>query len=147
MPYVPEAQYSQMMSNFYGQMQTQNPYFYQQTNVPQRMDTSQMQRQIPQPSQTSVLNGQFVDSIDFVKAQNVDLSGNPVFYPAVDRTTIYVKQLSSTGQSQILTYALVTEEKKEETPKNQNIVTKDELEKMKQDIIAEITAVKDMFNS
>ena len=51
-----------------------------------------------------------VDSIDVVKAKNVDMSGNVTFYPKSDMTEIYTKQLQSDGTSRIVTYRAVQPE-------------------------------------
>lgn len=60
--------------------------------------------------QNETLNGKYVDSIDVVKAQNVDMSGNVTWYPRSDRNEVYCKGLNpNTGASYILTYKLVEE--------------------------------------
>ena len=79
-----------------------------------------MQAQYNQPTyaQQPSLNGEIVDSIDVVRAKNVDMSGNPTFYPKSDMTEIYTKQLQSDGTSCIVTYrAVQPEESKPEQVK------------------------------
>lgn len=107
-------------------MQYFNPYYQQpmqqQYNPlqPQYERLAQMQAQYNQPTyaQQPSLNGEIVDSIDVVRAKNVDMSGNPTFYPKSDMTEIYTKQLQSDGTSCIVTYrAVQPEESKPEQVK------------------------------
>ena len=82
-------------------MQYGNPYFAQpfqqiqpyqdrlaqlQNSYQQAMPYGQAQiqqpiQQMPQVPQIPMLQGQMVDGIDTVKAKDVDMSGNPVYYP------------------------------------------------------------------
>lgn len=135
MPYITDSQYQMMMNNSCIPNRIPNQYQF-----PQYQQVQQPMQQQMKPQQT--LNGQFVDGIDFVKAQNVDMTGNPVFYPSMDRSVIYVKQLSNTGTGQILTYVLAEEKA---GPEKASFITSDELEKMKQDIISEISGIKSLF--
>lgn len=102
-------------------MQYNNPYFQQpyqpQYNPiqPQYDRFGQYQGQYNQPqiyaqAQPTGLNGEVVDSIDVVKAKNVDMSGHVSFYPKSDMTEIYTKQLQADGTSRIVTYRAVTPE-------------------------------------
>ena len=100
-----------------------NPYFqnnpYQQPMynpmAPYQERLNQMQAQynqqpMVQQNQTMSLNGEIVDSIDVVKAKNVDMSGQPTFYPKSDLSEVYVKRLMADGTSQIVTYKAVQPE-------------------------------------
>lgn len=109
-------------------MQYFNPYYQQPMPMqqqynplqPQYERLAQMQAQYNQPTyaQQPSLNGEIVDSIDVVRAKNVDMSGNPTFYPKSDMTEIYTKQLQSDGTSCIVTYrAVQPEESKPEQVK------------------------------
>ena len=82
---------------------------------------SQMPQQIQQPG----LHGEVVDSIDVVKAKNVDMSGHPTFYPKADMSEIYTKQLMQDGTSRIVTYKAVQpeENKTEQTRQYVDIQT------------------------
>lgn len=103
-----------------------NPYQQQMYNpmTPYQDRLAQLQAQynqqppysqMIQQAQTVGLNGEVVDSIDVVKAKNVDMSGNVTFYPKSDMTEIYTKQLQADGTSRIVTYrAVQPEEKKPE---------------------------------
>ena len=90
-----------------------NPAFQQQQMynpmAPYQERLNQMQAQynqqpMVQQNQTMSLNGEIVDSIDVVKAKNVDMSGQPTFYPKSDLSEVYVKRLMADGTSQIITY-------------------------------------------
>lgn len=100
-----------------------NPYFqnnpYQQPMynpmAPYQERLNQMQAQynqqpVVQQNQAMSLNGEIVDSIDVVKAKNVDMSGQPTFYPKSDLSEVYVKRLMADGTSQIITYKAVQPE-------------------------------------
>ena len=96
-------------------MQYFNPYYQQPVQQqynplqPQYDRLAQMQAQYNQPTftQQPSLNGEIVDSVDVVRAKNVDMSGNPTFYPKSDMTEIYAKQLQADGTSRIITYKAV----------------------------------------
>ena len=96
-----------------------NPAFQQQPMynpmAPYQERLNQMQAQynqqpMVQQNQTMSLNGEIVDSIDVVKAKNVDMSGQPTFYPKSDLSEVYVKRLMADGTSQIVTYKAVQPE-------------------------------------
>ena len=96
-----------------------NPAFQQQPMynpmAPYQERLNQMQAQynqqpVVQQNQTMSLNGEIVDSIDVVKAKNVDMSGQPTFYPKSDLSEVYVKRLMADGTSQIVTYKAVQPE-------------------------------------
>lgn len=96
-----------------------NPAFQQQPMynpmAPYQERLNQMQAQynqqpMAQQNQTMGLNGEIVDSIDVVKAKNVDMSGQPTFYPKSDLSEVYVKRLMADGTSQIVTYKAVRPE-------------------------------------
>ena len=96
-----------------------NPAFQQQQmynpTAPYQERLNQMQAQysqqpMVQQNQAMGLNGEIVDSIDVVKAKNVDMSGQPTFYPKSDLSEVYVKRLMADGTSQIVTYKAVQPE-------------------------------------
>ena len=77
-----------------------NPAFQQQQMynpmAPYQERLNQMQAQynqqpMVQQNQMMTLSGEIVDSIDVVKAKNVDMSGQPTFYPKSDLSEVYVK--------------------------------------------------------
>ena len=101
-PYYPQQP---MMSNPYGQIQPYQDRLAQlQNNYQQAMPYGQMQMQQPvqQMQQMPMLQGQMVDGIDTVKAKDVDMSGNPVYYPKTDGTEIYKKAIAGRRKKQNL---------------------------------------------
>ena len=74
------------------------------------MQAQYNQQLMVQQNQVMSLNGEIVDSIDVVKAKNVDMSGQPTFYPKSDLSEVYVKRLMADGTSQIVTYKAVQPE-------------------------------------
>ena len=133
-----------------------NPAFQQQSMynpmAPYQERLNQMQAQYNQPqmvqqNQAMSLNGEIVDSIDVVKAKNVDMSGQPTFYPKSDLSEVYVKRLMADGTSQIITFkAMHPEETKEQKADTSNTDILNQLfSEMKQDIMQEISSIKEMI--
>ena len=102
--YNPMAPYQDRLAQLQAQYNQQPPY-----------------SQMAQQSQTVGLNGEVVDSIDVVKAKNVDMSGNVTFYPKSDMTEIYTKQLQSDGTSRIVTYRAVQPEESKPEQAQQHV--------------------------
>ena len=107
-----------------------NPAFQQQPMynpmAPYQERLNQMQAQynqqpMVQQNQAMSLNGEIVDSIDVVKAKNVDMSGQPTFYPKSDLSEVYVKRLMADGTSQIVTYKAVQPEENKPDQAQQNV--------------------------
>lgn len=142
-----------------------NPYYFQNNPAFQqqqmynpmapyqdRLNQMQMQAQynqqpMVQQNQPVGLNGEIVDSIDVVKAKNVDMSGQPTFYPKSDLSEVYVKRLMADGTSQIITFKAVQPEATSE--QRQEVVNTEMLNQlfseMKQDIMQEISSIKEMI--
>lgn len=149
-----------------------NPYFfqnYQNTLYPfqntqaiyqQRYDMQQVPQLYNQGyGQTQInqgqlpLQGKMVDSIDVVKAYDVPLTGEPVFFPKIDLSEIYTKQIQPNGTSKTNVYRLVQENE----PSNVSGTNLDYsmiagvFNQFKQDLIEEITAqiagIKDILPS
>lgn len=91
------------------QQQMYNPMAPYQERLNQ-MQAQYSQQPMVQQNQAMSLNGEIVDSIDVVKAKNVDMSGQPTFYPKSDLSEVYVKRLMADGTSQIVTYKAVQPE-------------------------------------
>lgn len=103
--YNPMAPYQDRLAQLQSQYNQQPPY-----------------NQMAQQTQPVGLNGEIVDSLDVVKAKNVDMSGNVTFYPKSDMTEIYTKQLQVDGTSRIVTYkAVQPEEQKQDEPMKQYV--------------------------
>lgn len=134
-----------------------NPYSYQQPMMNyQPMDRlaqlqSQYQNTIPpqynNQQQTMMgLNGEIVDSIDVVKAKNVDMSGAVVYYPKADMTEIYTKQLQPDGTSRILTYRISQDMPKEPVQQSMSPDILNEMfVQLRQDLLSEINGIKEMI--
>ena len=115
----------------------------------QQFNQSQYGQQIP--VQQAGLSGEIVDSIDVVKAKNVDMSGNVTFYPKSDMTEIYTKQLQADGTSRIVTYRAIHPESESQKEQNQTSVDLNTINGMfgqlRMDLLNEISDLKDLVNS
>ena len=147
-------------------MQYGNPYFAQpfqqiqpyqdrlaqlQNSYQQAMPYGQAQiqqpiQQMPQMQQIPMLQGQMVDGIDTVKAKDVDMSGNPVYYPKTDGTEIYRKQLQADGRSRIFVYRLINpEEQQQPKAEEKQIDIEAMFNQLRNDVCSEISEIKSMF--
>lgn len=118
--------------------QLQNQY---QAAVPQGFNNMQA-------IQPMHLNGQMVDSIDVVKAKDVDMTGAVTYYPKADLTEIYTKQLQPNGMSRIVTYKAVPQEMPEQTAPPVTIDTINNLiGQMRTDLLNEISGIKEMVGN
>lgn len=110
-PYFQNNLYQQQMYN------PISPYQDRLAQLQAQYNQQPPYNQMAQQPQSVGLNGEIVDSLDVVKAKNVDMSGNVTFYPKSDMTEIYTKQLQADGTSKIVTYkAVQPEEKKQDDP-------------------------------
>lgn len=111
------------------------------------MPYGQMQMQQLQPvPQSPMLQGQMVDGIDTVKAKDVDMSGNPVYYPKTDGTEIYKKQLQSDGRSRIFVYRLINPEEQQQPKTEEKPIDIEAMfNQLRNDVCSEISGIKDMF--
>lgn len=140
--------YQQPIMNPYQQMPVQ-PYQDRlaqlQNNYQQAMPYGQIQQPVQQMAQIPMLHGQMVDGIDTVKAKDVDMSGNPVYYPKTDGTEVYRKQLQADGRSKIFVYRLVNPEaeQQQEEPKQVDLVAM--INQLRNDVCAEISGIKDLL--
>lgn len=116
-----------------------------QNNYQQTVPYNQIQTPVQQIPQSPMLLGQMVDGIDTVKAKDVDMSGNPVYYPKTDGTEIYRKQLQADGRSKIFVYRLSDpeEQQQQEEPKQVDIVAM--INQLRSDVCAEISGIKDLL--
>ena len=102
--YNPMAPYQDRLAQLQAQYNQQPPY-----------------SQMAQQAQTVGLNGEIVDSLDVVKAKNVDMSGQPTFYPKSDLSEVYAKRLMADGTSQIITYKAVQPEENKPDQEKQKV--------------------------
>ena len=136
------------------QQQMYNPMAPYQDRLAQLQSQYNQQpqyNQMAQQAQPIGLNGEVVDSIDVVKAKNVDMSGNVTYYPKSDMSEIYTKQLQMDGTSRIVTYRAVqpeTEAKKEQTQTavDMNVIN-GMFGQLRADLLNEISDLKDLVNS
>ena len=144
-------------------MQYGNPYFAQpfqqiqpyqdrlaqlQNSYQQAMPYGQAQIQQPkqQMPQIPMLQGQMVDGIDTVKAKDVDMSGNPVYYPKTDGTEIYKKQLQADGRSRIFVYRIMNpDEQRQPKAEEKPIDIEAMFNQLRNDVCSEISEIKNMF--
>ena len=147
-------------------MQYGNPYFAQpfqqiqpyqdrlaqlQNSYQQAMPYGQAQiqqpiQQMPQVPQIPMLQGQMVDGIDTVKAKDVDMSGNPVYYPKTDGTEIYKKQLQADGRSRIFVYRLINPEEQQQPKAEEKPIDIEAMfNQLRNDVCSEISEIKSMF--
>lgn len=139
-----------VMASPYQQMQVQ-PYQDRlaqlQSNYQQVMPYGQMQMQQPmqQVPQIAMLQGQMVDGIDTVKAKDVDMSGNPVYYPKTDGTEIYKKQLQADGRSRIFVYRLLNPDEQQPKQEEKQIDIEAMFNQLRNDVCSEISEIKNMF--
>ena len=132
--YNPMAPYQDRLAQLQSQYNQQPPY-----------------NQMAQQAQPIGLNGEVVDSIDVVKAKNVDMSGNVTFYPKSDMTDIYTKQLQEDGTSRIVTYRAIQPESESQKEQKQASVDMNTINGMfgqlRMDLLNEISDLKDLVNS
>lgn len=105
--------------------------------------------QIPQMAQIPQipgLPGQMVDGIDTVKAKDVDMTGNPVYYPKTDGTEIYKKQLQADGRSRIFVYRLLnSDEQQQPKQEEKQIDIESMFNQLRNDVCSEISEIKDLL--
>ena len=132
--YNPMAPYQDRLAQLQSQYNQQPPY-----------------NQMAQQTQPVGLNGEIVDSLDVVKAKNVDMSGNVTFYPKSDMTEIYTKQLQADGTSRIVTYRAIQPEIESQKEQKQTSVDMNTINGMfgqlRMDLLNEISDLKDLVNS
>lgn len=147
-------------------MQYGNPYFAQpfqqiqpyqdrlaqlQNSYQQAIPYGQAQiqqpiQQMPQVPQIPMLQGQMVDGIDTVKAKDVDMSGNPVYYPKTDGTEIYRKQLQADGRSRIFVYRLINPEEQQQSKVEEKPIDIEAMfNQLRNDVCSEISEIKSMM--
>ena len=142
-PYYPQQP---MINNAYGQIQPYQDRLAQlQSNYQQTMPYGQMQQAMQQMPQVPMIQGQMVDGVDTVKAKDVDMSGNPVYYPKTDGTEIYKKQLQSDGRSRIFVYRLVNPDEQQPKQEEKQIDFEAMFNQLRNDVCSEISGIKDLL--
>ena len=144
-PYYPQQP---IMNNPYGQIQPYQDRLAQLQNSYQQAipyGQVQMQQPIQQLPQIAILQGQMVDGIDTVKAKDVDMSGNPVYYPKTDGTEIYKKQLQADGKSRIFVYRIINPEEQQPKQEEKQIDIEAMFNQLRNDVCSEISEIKDLL--
>lgn len=121
-----------------------NPYYQPIQNQPNftapNTTTNQISAVNSAVNNRQVLNGKLVDSVDVVKATEVNLDGSISYFPLTDGSAIVTKQLLTNGTSKTTIYKPVEEK---EAPKVQ-YATMDDLKKSIKEIdLSEIDDLKD----
>lgn len=125
--YMPMDRLAQLQANYQNIMGYQQP---QSQNIP------------------FGLNGQMVDSIDVVKAKDVDMSGAVTYYPQSNGEVIYTKQLQPDGTSRILTYRISQDAPQTQVQQTVNMdVLNGMFGQLKQDLLSEINGIKDLVGT
>lgn len=107
---------------------------------------AQIQQPMQQVPQIPMLQGQMVDGIDTVRAKDVDMSGNPVYYPKTDGTEIYRKQLQADGRSRIFVYRLINPEEQQQPKAEEKPIDIEAMfNQLRNDVCSEISEIKSMF--
>lgn len=141
-PYYPQQP---LINGLYGQMQPYQDRLAQLQDSYQQMTPYGQMRPAQQIPQVPVLQGQMVDGIDTVKAKDVDMTGNPVYYPKTDGTEIYKKQLQADGKSKIFVYRLIDDEQTQPSQERSQVDIITMIEQLRQDICSEISGIKEML--
>ena len=119
---------------------------YQQAMPYGQAQIQQPIQQMPQVPQIPMLQGQMVDGIDTVKAKDVDMSGNPVYYPKTDGTEVYRKQLQADGRSRIFVYRLINPEEQQQPKAEEKPIDIEAMfNQLRNDVCSEISEIKSMF--
>lgn len=144
-PYYPQPlnPYPQTPVQPYQDRLTQLQNNYQQA-IP--YGQTQMQQPVQQIPQVAMLSGQMVDGIDTVKAKDVDMTGNPVYYPKTDGTEIYKKQLQADGKSRIFVYRLLNPDEQQQPKSEEKPIDIEAMfNQLRNDVCSEISEIKNMF--
>mgnify|MGYP007085023082 CR=1 FL=1 len=134
-----QLQNNQQVMPYVGQVQQPVPQMAQMAQIPQMA-------QMPQMPQIPGLPGQMVDGIDTVKAKDVDMTGNPVYYPKTDGTEIYKKQLQADGRSRIFVYRLLNPDEQQQPKQEEKQIDIEAMfNQLRNDVCSEISEIKSMF--
>ena len=109
-----------------------NPYQPQFNRMQQSMySIPQQPMQQPMQQQPIInnigLQGKSVDSIDVVKAMDINLDGSVSYFPLTDGSAIVTKQLQMDGTSKTVIYKPIKEEQEKKEEVKIDCLTKDDL--------------------
>lgn len=105
-------QTQQPINQFYQPQQPymQNPYMQRMENLQQFQQAIQPQAQMQSANNFTPL-GKIVDSVDIVKATDIPMDGNMYYFPKADGSEIFGKQWLANGQTRILTFKAILDDK------------------------------------
>lgn len=105
-------QTQQPINQFYQPQQPymQNPYMQRMENLQQFQQAIQPQPQMQGANNFTPL-GKIVDSVDIVKATDIPMDGNMYYFPKADGSEIFGKQWLANGQTRILTFKAILDDK------------------------------------
>lgn len=134
---------------FYNQFNPYNPYGLQPQAAPQAPVSPVPMQRSPQPvmppaqqAPPSALSCEIVGDFETVKAAQLDMTGQPKYYPLSDGTTIYRKQLMADGTSKIFTYTLASEPKENAISEGSDAKVMEELVSINDKLAALATQVQ-----
>lgn len=135
-----------MMNNMGQQQQyLQRLQMLEQQNQPY-MNSMQQQPYGQVMPQSSSLQGKIVDSIEVVRATDVDMTGAVTYFPQSDGQAIYTKQLQPDGRSKVETYVRV-EDNNTNQQNNYNIDSLiNNFQEMRLDLSNQIAELKAMVS-
>lgn len=122
------------MYNGYGYNYPQYGNAYQQNSIQpitggyQSYQTQQPVAQVQQTPQ-QIIKGRPVSSYDEAKASMIDLDGSMFVFPDIANKRIYTKQIMLDGSAELKVYALVEQNKTDETQNSEQYVLKTDFDK------------------
>ena len=135
----------QQSMSYYPQMQMQQPMMFNQ--MPQfnpyadRIAQLQAQQQQLQATQNMATLGKVVESIDVLKALDVNMDGNVYYFPKADGTEIYTKQWLPNGTTRILTFKPSLDDKVDENTLDEEKMNVEQFNKVVEGILNEIQTI------
>ena len=85
-----------------------NPYMERMANLQQYQQSLQPQQQV------IGITGKVVESIDMVRATDIPMNGETVYYPKADGTEIYTKRWLPNGTTEVIAYKPVLNTQEEQ---------------------------------
>ena len=122
----------------------QNYNYYPQQIPSQQVTQQQPQYQIPgylrQAPPQVTLKGRLVSSLEEARATSIDFDGSVFYFPDLANKRIYTKQINMDGTASLYVYELrelpVEEEKSSFVPSVEKFVTREEFERVLQQLQA-----------
>ena len=112
---------TQQPYNPYGQQYIPNPYMERMANLQQYQQSLQPQQQV------IGITGKVVESIDMVRATDIPMNGETVYFPKADGTEIYTKRWLPNGTTEVIAYKPVSSTQEEQATNtmesNENLIT------------------------